>query len=159
MTYHAFLKVGWRCDGIILYHELKISSQPIAGRIEVGISKWSSCRKLQAWWFSRHKNGGETPVSRNGQCNMQCHRWTICFIIEAFRYSGFLSKAMWYNHNVYAGCRHKLPAVWTNSSAAISSTTESSGEKFLLLGLLGLPTWILATFRNGDASRPCLPWS
>ena len=45
-TFYVFLKVGQRFNGLTVDHGLEVSSQQIAGRIQVGGCRKSSCRKL-----------------------------------------------------------------------------------------------------------------
>ena len=47
MTLYAFFKIGYRCDEIMVDHGLKISSQPITGKFQVGGSRRSSCKKFK----------------------------------------------------------------------------------------------------------------
>ena len=46
--FHIFFKVGQRYDGITVDHDLEVSSQPIAERIQVKGSRRFSCKKLLA---------------------------------------------------------------------------------------------------------------
>ena len=48
MALHAFFKVRYRCDEIIVDYGLEVSSQPKVARIQVRESRRPTCRKLLA---------------------------------------------------------------------------------------------------------------
>ena len=70
-------------------YELEVSSQPIAARIQIGRSRRSSCKKLQAY-DSDVIEMVEVHLFQTMRCEMHHHQSTIRFIIKAICYSSSL---------------------------------------------------------------------